>query len=64
MARHRGEGDGEASALLDDVGGGIGVEVAGAALGPAAVDLLRAVQGLAVVGDEHEVGGQRLTAAA
>jgi hypothetical protein len=39
------------------------VEVAGAVLGPAAVDLVAVAQGLSVVGDEHQIDGQRLTAA-
>ena len=64
MAAHRREGDREASAFADDVGGGVGVEVAGAAFGLAAVDFVGVVQGLAVVGDEGEVDGQGLAAAA
>ena len=62
--RDAGQGHGEAQALADDVGGGVGVEVGGAALGLAAVDLVGVVQGLAVVGDEGQVDGQRLAAAA
>ena len=55
-----GQSDGEALALVDDVGGSVGVEVSGAALGLAAVDLVLAVQRLAVVGDQGQVAGQRL----
>src|SRR5262249_57791163 len=59
-----GEGNGEAQAVADDVGGGVGVERAGAALGLAAVDLGRVAQRLAVVGDQVQVDGQGLAAAA
>src|SRR5207249_9040424 len=47
-----------------DVGRGVGVEVAGAVLGGTAVDLALLVQGLAVVGDQVQVDGQGLAAAA
>src|SRR5207248_3245114 len=59
-----GQGHGEALALADDVGGGVGVEVAGAALGRAAVDLVRVVPVAAVVGDQVQVDGDRLPTAA
>ena len=49
---------------VDEVGGGVGVEVAGAALGLAAVDLAGADQRQAVVGDQGQVDGQALAAAA
>src|SRR5215831_20966113 len=52
----------EALALAGDVGGGIGVEVAGATAGLAAVDLGGVVQRLAVVGHQLQVDGQRLPA--
>ena len=55
-----GQGDGVALPLADDVGGGVGVEVAGAALGLAAVDLVEVAEGLAVVGDQGQVDGQPL----
>lgn len=55
VATHRREGDREASAFADDVGGGIGMEVAGAVLGLAAVNFLGTVPGLAVIGDEGKV---------
>src|SRR5206468_5345188 len=52
------------AALAEDVGGRVGMEVAGAALGVAAVDLRGVMQRLAVVGDEGEVDGQGLALAA
>ena len=58
--RHAGQGHGVALPLADDVGGGVGVEVAGAALGLAAVDLVEVAEGLAVVGDQGQVDGQPL----
>lgn len=64
VTAHRREGHREASAFLDDVGRGVGVEVTGAALGLTAVDLAGVVQRFTVVGDEGEVDGQRLTASA
>jgi hypothetical protein len=63
VAADRREGDREASAFADDIGGGVGVEVTGTALGLAAVDLAAVVQGLAVVGNEREVNGQGLATA-
>src|SRR5205807_1069159 len=54
---------GKAQATANDIGGGIGVEGAGAALGLAAVNLLQVVQGQAVVGDQVQVDGQGLPAA-
>ena len=58
--RHAGQGDGVPLPLADDVGGGVGVEVAGAVLGLAAVDLVEVAEGLAVVGDQGQVDGQPL----
>src|SRR5207248_9906867 len=46
------------------VGGGVGVEVTGAAPGLGAVDLLEVAQRLAVVGDQDQVHGQGLALAA
>src|SRR5947199_229624 len=59
-----GQGHGKALALADDVGGGVGVEVAGATLGRAAVDLVGVVPGAAVVGDQVQVDGEGPPAAA
>ena len=59
-----GERHGETLARAGDVSGGVGVEVAGAVPGRAAVDLVGVAQGLAVVGHELEVDGQRLPALA
>jgi hypothetical protein len=61
---HAGHGHGVALPLADDVGGGIGVEVAGAVLGLAAVDLAEVAEGLAVVGDQRQVDGQPLEVSA
>ncbi len=61
---HHGEGEGVALAAVVDVGGGVGVEVAGAALGLAAVDLGLVAHGLAVVGDQGQVHGHALGPAA
>ena len=57
---HAGQGHGEPLPVADDIGGGVGVEVAGAALGLAAVDLVDVAEGLAVVGDQGQVDGQPL----
>jgi len=59
-----GQGDREAPALADDVRRGIDMEVAGATPRLAAVDLLGIVEVRPVIGDEEEVNGQRLGAAA
>ena len=48
--------------MADDVGGGVGVEVAGAVLGLGAVDLVEVAERLAVVGDQRQVDGQPLEA--
>src|SRR5215469_35351 len=50
--------------LADNIGGGVGMEVAGAVAGLAAVDLVVADQWLAVVGHQLEVDSQGLTASA
>jgi hypothetical protein len=42
------------------IGGGVGVEVAGAALGLAAADLVEVAERLAMVGDQCQVNGQPL----
>jgi hypothetical protein len=59
-----GQGQGEAAAVLDQVGGGVGVEVGGAALGLAAVDLGGIAERLPVVGDQGDVHGDDPAAAA
>lgn len=40
--------------LMDDARGGIGMRMAGAALGLAVINLLGIVQGLTIVGDQHQ----------
>ena len=62
-ALDHGQRQGEALTPVVDVGGGIGVEVAGAALGLGAVDLQLGVERQAVVGDQHQVDGYLLGAA-
>ena len=59
-----GQGEGVALTAIIDVGGGVGVEVTGAALGLAAEDLAQVEHGLAVVGDQHQVDGHLLLPAA
>ena len=59
-----GQGDGVPLPLADDVGGGIGVEVAGAVLGLGAVDLAEVAEGFAVVRDQRQIDGQPLEALA
>ena len=59
-ALHPGERHRETQALADDVGGGVGVEGAGAAFSLAAIDFGFVVQGLAVVGNQVKVDGYRL----
>ena len=58
------QGDGEAGAAVDDIQRGVGMEVAGPALGRRAIDLVGVVQRLAVIGDQDQVGGQALRSAA
>ena len=58
------QGDGEAVAVVDDIERGVGVEVAGPALGLRAVDLVGVVQRLAMIGDQDQVDGQALRPAA
>ena len=61
---HVGQRQGKALAFADDIGGGIGVEMAGATLGLAAVNLDGVQERLSMVGDEHQVDGQGLAALA
>ena len=61
---HAGQGDGVPLPLADDVGGGVGVEVAGAVLGLGAIDLVEVAERLAVVGDQRQVDGQPLAVSA
>jgi len=57
------EGHGHALAALDQVSGGVGVEVRRAALDLAAVEFVGVLVGLAVVGQQREIDGQPLAAA-
>src|SRR5205085_10185504 len=55
-----GQRQGQALAAVVDVGGGVGVEVAGARAGLRAVDLQLGVQRQPVVGDQDQVDGHLL----
>src|SRR5262249_54060700 len=57
---HGGQRQGDPLTAQGQVHGGVGVEVAGAVAGLAAVDLGAASQGQAVVGDQRQVDGQPL----
>ena len=57
---HPGQGHGITLPFADQVSGGVGVEVTGAALGLATVDLVEVAKRLAVVGDQGQVDGQSL----
>lgn len=56
--------DRKALAFMHYVTGGIGMKVGGAALGLTAIDLLEALMGLAVVGDQRHVDRQAASASA
>src|SRR5439155_7850690 len=58
------QSQGEALALQDQVGGGVGVEVSRAALGLAADQFVGVGLGLAVVGLQMQVDGQAVLLAA
>ena len=59
----RGQCHGEAVTVADDVERGVGVEVAGPALGLGAVDLVGIMLRLAMIGDQDQIGGHALRAA-
>ena len=59
---HGGQADGKTPAGTTDVGGGLGVEVGGTALGLGAVDVIGVLKVLAVVGDQGQIQGHGLSA--